>query len=44
MKKILAMAVAVILLISFAGCGRQVSDAGYSPGGQSESEGAGNLD
>lgn len=46
MKKILAMAVAVILLISFAGCGRQVSDAGegYSPAGQSGSEGAGNLD
>lgn len=46
MKKILALAVAVILLISFAGCGRQISDTdeGYSPGRQSESEGAGNLD
>ena len=46
MKKGLVMAAAVILLISFVGCGRQVSDAdeGYSPGGQSGSEGAGNLD
>lgn len=46
MKKGLVMAAAVILLISFVGCGRQVSDAdeGYSLGGQSGSEGAGNLD
>lgn len=46
MKKVWVMAAAVILLISFVGCGRQVSDAdeGYSPGGQSGSEGAGNLD
>ncbi len=45
MKKRLAMAAAVILLISFAGCGRQDSDAdeGYSPGGQDGSEEAGNL-
>lgn len=35
MKKGLVMATAVILLISFVGCGRQASDAdeGYSPGG-----------
>ncbi len=46
MKKVWVMAAAVILLISLAGCGRQVSDAdeGYSLGGQSGSEGAGNLD
>lgn len=45
MKKRLAMVAAVILLISFAGCGRQDSDAdeGYSPGGQDGSEEAGNL-
>lgn len=44
-EKRLAMAAAVILLISFAGCGRQDSDAdeGYSPGGQDGSEEAGNL-
>ena len=46
MKKGLVMAAAVILLISFVGCGRQVSDTdeGYSPGRQSGSEWAGNMD
>lgn len=45
MKKILAVAVIFILLISLVGCGaRASSDGNYFPAGQSESEGAGNLD